>query len=269
MPPIFAMFAALFAAGGLFGLSDEGEDAPAAAPASGAPAGGSPASAGGGSSDMSATLAALSSPGTAFYAEDGQLVVEAESADASGDWVSRMVDGERTMLWDSDRNNFNRVEDDQALSYEFIAEEAGRYFIAIHGGRVTSAMDPGDVRHDMGNDSFVRVTNLETGEVVLDPTKLFIGLGDADEELRWGKTFDKNHVKSDAQVQLEDDTAYRLDLIGRSDGHAIDRVTLAKGGFLRDTDVEESGSLMDALSSGAVAMAEVPDDAPDDDPIFV
>ena len=42
----------------------------------------------------------------------------------------------------------------------FIAEEAGRYYIAIHGGRVTSAMDPDDVRDDMGNDSFVRITNL-------------------------------------------------------------------------------------------------------------
>ena len=94
--------------------------------------------------------------------------------------------------------------------------------------------------------------------MILDPTKLFVGLGDADEELRWGDTFDINHDKSDARVQLEDDTAYRLDLIGRSDGHAIDRVTLAKGGFLRDADVAESGLLMDALSSSASAMAAAP-----------
>lgn len=262
MTALFAMFAALFTAGGLSGGSDNGGSSSVSdsGAASGGGGGGS-----GSSGDSAATLAALSSPDTAFYAEDGQLVLEAESAEASGSWEARKVDGEDTMLWDHNRNNFNRVEDDQALSYEFVAEEAGRYYIAIHGGRVTSAMDPDDVRDDMGNDSFVRITNLETGEVILDPTKLFVGLGDADEELKWGDTFDINHDKSDARVQLEDDTAYRLDLIGRSDGHAIDRVTLAKGGFLRDTDVAESGLLMDALSSSASAMAAAPVEEDDED----
>ena len=153
------------------------------------------------------------------------------------------------MLWDAESNSYNRVQDDQALSFEFVAEEAGTYSISIHGGRVASTMDPDDVRDDTGNDSYVRVTNLETGEVVVDPTKLFIGLGSADETLRWGTTFDENHDFSPAQAELEAGTAYRLDLIGRSDGHAIDRVTLAKGGHLRDTDLAESGLFLDATSS--------------------
>lgn len=204
------------------------------------------------------TFSALTSPETAFYSEDGVLVLEAESANASGAWESRFVDGERVMLWDAETNSYNKAQDDEALSFEFVAEESGTYFIAIHGGRVSSAMDAADVRNDTGNDSFVRVTNLETGEVVLDPTKLFIGLGDADEDLRWGKTFDKDHVKSDAQVALEKETAYRIDLIGRSDGHMIDRVTLAKDGFLRDTEIEESGFVLEQLALPAVFVSDLP-----------
>ena len=204
------------------------------------------------------TLDALTSPENTFYSEDGVLVLEAESGIASGSWEGRFVDGEQVMLWDAEANSYNKAQDDEALSFEFVAEEAGTYFIAIHGGRVSSAMDAEDVRNDTGNDSFVRVTNLETGEVILDPTKLFVGLGDADEDLRWGKTFDKDHVKSDAQVALEKETAYRIDLIGRSDGHMIDRVTLAKDGFLRDTEVEESGFLLEQLALPAIFVSELP-----------
>lgn len=252
MNALLALFAALFATAGGGGSGDS-ETTTVAGSVGGSDDSGS---SGGGSESGSATLSALSSPEDAFYAEDGQLVVEAESGTASGEWEMRVVDGERGMLWDAESNSYNRAQDDEVLSFEFVAEEAGRYFIAVHGGRVASAMDPDDVRNDTGNDAFYKVTNLETGEVVLDPIKLFIGLGSANEELKWGKTFDANHVKSDAQVQLEADTAYRLDVIGRSDGHVIDRITLAKGDFLRDTEVEESGSLMEALTLPFVAEPE-------------
>ncbi|MEM7719547.1 MAG: hypothetical protein AAF222_10100 [Pseudomonadota bacterium] len=259
MNALLAVLAALLGATGLSGGSsgDGGTTTSASAGASD-PGGTSSGSNNAPSSDASETLAALSAPEDAFFAADGQLVLEAESGTASGHWQAKMVDGEMGMLWDAESNSYNRAQDDEALSFEFVTEEAGRYYIAVHGGRVASAMDPEDVRSDTGNDAFYRVTNLETGEVILDPTKLFIGLGSADEELKWGKTFDKNHVKSDAQVQLDADTAYRLDLIGRSDGHVVDRVTLSKDGFLRDTEVEESAALMEALTMPFIAESEIP-----------
>lgn len=206
------------------------------------------------------TLAALSSPEDAFFAEDGTLILEAESANASGDWSARNVDGERVMLWDAESNSYNNAQDDQALSFEFVAEEAGLYYIAIHGARVASSMDADDVRSDTGNDSFVRVTNLETGDIIVDPTKLFIGLGSANEDLKWGTTFDVHDVKSQATADLEAGTAYRLELIGRSDGHAIDRVTLSKDGALRDTDLAESGLFLDHLDEASSTMSAMPDE---------
>ncbi len=252
MNALLALLAALFAAGGMGSSSENSSTTSANVDDS------SDSPTNGGSDENSATLAALSSPENAYYADDGQLVLEAENGDALGHWQSRTVDGERAMLWDAETNSYNKAQDDQALSFEFVAEEAGQYFLAVHGGRIASTMDPDDVRSDTGNDAFYRVTNLETGEVILEPTKLFIGLGDADRDLKWGKTFDKNHEKSDAQVQLEADTAYRLDVIGRSDGHVIDRITLSKDGFLRDTDVAESGGLMDALTLPYVELDERP-----------
>ena len=255
---LLALFASLLAAGGAAGGG--GSTSAAASTPENDESG---TDSGDNSSEL---LASLTSPETAFYSEDGVLVLEAESGKALGEWEERTVDGEKVMLWDAESNSYGSAKETEALSFEFVAEEAGTYFIAIHGGRVTSAMDADDVRNDTGNDSYVKLTNLETGEVILDPTKLFVGLGDADEELRWGKTFDKDDVKSDAKINLEQDTAYRLDLIGRSDGHMIDRVTLAKGGFLRDTEVEESAQLLDQLTLAAVPESEifVPEDTEED-----
>lgn len=254
MTSLLAIFAALFAAGGASSGSGGGESVASNAATSNDD---TPSQTDTMPATESQTLAALSNPEDAFFAADGRLVLEAESGSASGHWQAKMVDGEMAMLWDAETNSYNKAQDDEALSFEFVAEESGKYFIAVHGGRVASAMDHDDVRSDTGNDAFYRMTNLETGEVVLDPTKLFIGLGSADEELKWGKTFDKNHVKSDAQVQLQKDTAYRLDVIGRSDGHVIDRVTLSKDGFLRDTEADESAALMDALTMPFVAEPEM------------
>ena len=184
-----------------------------------------------------------------FYAADGQLVLEAESGEASGSWSQVRVEGEKAMLWDAEGNSYGQAREGEEIAFDFVTEEAGTYKIALHAGRFQSAQDPGDVRDDTGNDAWVKITNIETGEVLVEPTKLFTSLGEADRELKWGKTFDKNHEKSDAQVTLEADTAYRLELIGRSDGHVIDRITLSNDGFLRDTEVEESGTLLDALAT--------------------
>lgn len=258
---ILALFASLLAVGGSGNSSSGSAASAASAPGAGASDKEENTDAG----DGDETLASLTSPDTAFYAEDGTLILEAESAQASGAWVERTVDGEKAMLWDAETNSYNKAQDGEALSFEFVAEEAGTYFIGIHGGRVTEAMNADDVRNDTGNDSFVKLTNLETGQVILEPTKLFIGLGSADETLKWGQTFDKHDEKSPAKVNLEEDTAYRLELIGRSDGHAIDRVTLNKDSVLRDTEADESQLLMEQLSLPAVPFAELPVESDDDE----
>lgn len=257
---LFAVLLGFFALGTSGSSSQTGGSEPVAA--------NDPNDANGSSPDGAMQTYGIADTASAFYAAEGQLILEAESGDANGAWKKVAVDGETGMLWDADGNSYNRAQDGQELSFDFVAEEGGSYFIALHAGRFKSAQDPGDVRHDTGNDAWVKVTNLETGEVILDPIKLFTGLGDADRELKWGKTFDANHEKSDAKVTLEADTGYRLELIGRSDGHVIDRVTLSKGGFLRDTEVDESLALMDALTTSneeAFASADPDEDTLDDE----
>lgn len=157
---------------------------------------------------------AIEDAATVFFAAEGQLVLEADSGAASGNWSRVSVDGEQGMLWNADGNSYQSPRDGEELSFDFVIEENGTYYIALHAGRFKSAQDPGDVRDDTGNDAWVKMINLETGDVVLGPIKLFTVLGESDRELRWGKTFDANHEKSDAKVSLEGDTAYRLELIG-------------------------------------------------------
>ncbi|MEM9004225.1 MAG: DUF5060 domain-containing protein [Cyanobacteria bacterium P01_F01_bin.86] len=204
------------------------------------------------------------SGGKIFQAEDGQLVIEAESASPVGDWKSMTIQGEKALLWDAASSSYGKVPQGQTLSYEFATDEAGAYRIAMHSGRVKSVMNNSDLYHkgnpkngergDTGNDAFVAIINAETNEVVRKPTKLYTHLGQADRELMWGNTFDANHKKSPAQVTLEADTQYRLEISGRSDGYALDRITLSNDGFLRDTEAPESSTK--ASASDTVVGAE-------------
>ncbi|MEM9005052.1 MAG: DUF5060 domain-containing protein [Cyanobacteria bacterium P01_F01_bin.86] len=184
-----------------------------------------------------------------FLAENGQLIFEAESAKAVGDWQQTTVDGEKSLLWDAAKSSYGKVPEGETLTYQFETDEAGTYRIALHSGRVKSVMNGSDryengkngqERTDTGNDAYVAIINAETGEVVQKPTKLFTGLGSADRDLKWGNTFDANHKKSPAQVNLDADTQYRLEISGRSDGYVLDRITLSNDGFLRDTEAPES-----------------------------
>ncbi|WP_272063403.1 CAP domain-containing protein [Oscillatoria sp. CS-180] len=187
--------------------------------------------------------------GKVFMAEKGQLILEAESAALTGDWTSTTVEGEKSVLWDADKSSYGKVPTGQTLSYQFETDEAGSYSIALHSGRVKDVMNDSDryekgssgkERTDTGNDAYVAIINAETGEVVQKPTKLFTGLGNSDQDLKWGTTFDANHKKSSAQVGLEADTQYRLEITGRSDGYVLDRITLSNDGALKDTQASQS-----------------------------
>ncbi len=116
-----------------------------------------------------------------FRGTDGQLVIEAESADTAGYWTRRNVDNQSVLLWDAPTSNYNTVAASETLSYEFTTDETGSYHISLHSGRVKSVMNPRDLyengvngehRQDTGNDIYFAVVDVETGEYVRAPTKL-------------------------------------------------------------------------------------------------
>lgn len=186
-----------------------------------------------------------------FLAQDGTLVIEAESADPEGYWRPVKVEGEDALLWDAPSSSYRNVPDGETLSYEFLVDEDGTYFAALHSARIKSTMNNSDRYHngkdasdgertDTGNDAYVSVVNVETGDVVQDPIKLFTGLGGADRTLKFGTTFDANHKKSAASFDLEADVLYRLEITGRSDGYVLESLVLNEGKRLLDDDLPES-----------------------------
>ncbi|MEM6638068.1 MAG: hypothetical protein AAF667_19525 [Pseudomonadota bacterium] len=204
---------------------------------------------------------------TMFTGKDGLLVFEAESAKTEGYWTKTNVDGERVMLWNAPKSNYGKVDEDETLSYDFTTDESGRYSFALHSGRVKSVMNGSDRYHngvdgaertDTGNDAYVGVVDVETGEYIKEPTKLYTGLGSADRDLKWGTTFEDSSGHYSATVDLEAGKEYRLEVTGRSDGYALDRITLNKGTALRDDEVAES-----------VKSSPTPEDPAAADPTYV
>lgn len=205
----------------------------------------------------------------AFFGEDGQLILEAESGEAEGNWEETTVDDETVMLWDADSSSYGSAPENEAISFDFVVDESGTYSISLHGARVRDVMNASDLlegdgttlRTDTGNDVYIKITDLDADEVVVEPTKLFIGLGDRNEELRWGSTFD---TRSDghfpATAEVEAGTNYSLEIIGRSDAFALDRITLALDDRLYDEDIEESPLLTDYIAT-LPEDATMPDDA--------
>ncbi|MEM1265875.1 MAG: hypothetical protein AAGI50_07655 [Pseudomonadota bacterium] len=187
--------------------------------------------------------------GDVFLAQNGTIIIEAESAEAEGNWRQVNVDGETAMLWDANSSSYRNVPDGETLSYDFMTDDGGTYFLALHSGRMKSVMNGSDryengqngaERTDTGNDAYISIINVETGEVVQEPTKLFTGLGSADRDLRWGTTFDENHQKYQAEFDLDANTQYRIEVTGRSDGYVLDRITLNEGSALRDASSPQS-----------------------------
>lgn len=210
-----------------------------------------------------------------FAAQNGRVVLEAESAKTVGDWQQVTVDGEKSLLWNPSKSSYNKVPQGQTLSYEFVTDEAGTYKIALHSGRDKSAMGAGDLykngkggaeRSDTGNDAYVSIVDAETGNVVRKPTKLYTYLANTDEELRWGSKFDVNHKQSDAKVNLKADTQYRLEITGRSDGYVLDRITLSNDSVLKNTQTPES-ALVDDVFNPTPAPTPTPTPAPTPTPI--
>ncbi|NRB00699.1 MAG: hypothetical protein HRU32_12915 [Rhodobacteraceae bacterium] len=176
-------------------------------------------------------------------------VLEAESSVVTGYWEPVTVDGKDSLLCDALRSYYGSVPEGESLSYHFTTDETGTYSLALHSGRMKSAMNPSDryengvdgaERGDTGNDVYVSLIDTATGDVLKTPTKLYTGLGSADEELRWGVKFDDSTGHYDAELTLEAGKEYELVLTGRSDGYVLNKITLNKDTPLRDPDAAES-----------------------------
>lgn len=198
-----------------------------------------------------------------FRGTNGQLVIEAESADPVGDWARRNVDGQIALLWNPTSSNYRSAEFSETLSYAFTTDQAGAYFISLHSGRIRSVMNPsdryengvnGEERNDTGNDIFFAIVDVETGNYLAAPQKLFTGLGDRDQEARWGDTFDTNGRFDKAVVSLEAGKEYRLEIAGRSDGYFLDKIVLNKDTVVNPRD--DAG--IDALVASPFDMNATP-----------
>lgn len=185
---------------------------------------------------------------TPFQGQNGTIVIEAESAEAVGNWRRSTVEGETVLLWDAPTSNYRVVDPAETLSYNFVTNESGNYFIGLNSARVKSTMNAadryengrnGEERRDTGNDVYVSIVDVESGQVLRAPTKLFTFFGDSDRTLNFGSNFDTT-THFPATVGLQANREYRLEITGRSDGYALDLITLNKGSLLRNDDVPQS-----------------------------
>ena len=184
-----------------------------------------------------APTAPSSSSGRMYQGQNGQIVIEAESAKLKGDWERTTIQGREAILYDG-KNSFRKPSVEQTLEYDFRTDEAGNYNITLYSGRDKKAMER--FAKDLGNDAFIGLENLKTGKVVLAPTKVYTNLGESNSELRWGKTFDLSGSKTPAKVQLEANTDYRLFVAGRSDGYVLERIHLNKDRALTNANAPVS-----------------------------
>ena len=214
--------------------------------------------------------------GQVYSGQNGTLILEAETTAMRGAWSKVNVDGEASILWNSDRSNYRSVEESETLRYTFQVDEGGVYSLAMHSARIKSVMNDSDrfengvdgaERTDTGNDAYVALKDAVTGEVIKVATKLFTGLGASDRDLRWGTKFDDSSGHYDATLRLEAGRVYDLEIIGRSDGYVLDRMTLNKGGFLRDEDAAPSSKVMIPANDSTDPVVPVAPDSPStDDP---
>ena len=118
----------------------------------------------------------------------------------------------------------------------------------MHSARVRAVMNDDEIyesgssgatRNDTGNDIYFSVIDVASGDVLVEPSKLFTRLGQSDEELRFGTSIEDDTVY-DAAAELEGGRTYRLEIIGRSDGYALDLITVNDGSPLVDLEVLET-----------------------------
>lgn len=164
----------------------------------------------------------------------GQIILEAEDGSSNGAWVRRQVDGRNVMVWAAKEHSYFDVKKSETMSYNFEADKSGNFNVGLNSARLTSDLLKADRGHDdKGNDVYFQLTDLTTGKVVKSPTKFVTYFGKANDEFRMGDLFDV-HGTSKANVNLVAGNQYRLDIIGRSPGFALDKIVLSQGALPND-----------------------------------
>ncbi len=177
--------------------------------------------------------------------DSGQIIIEAEETVMKGKWEKRSgvngSTGSGIIVYrrsNSPNERKHSYDGESELVYNISVEEAGTYNFSYRGARykgpfnyqvfghhdnVNCPPSKNNCTHsDLNNDAFVSTSN------GLTPTKLFAGVGQSTDTWKVANTFDRNHNKSRAQVNLKAGLN-KIFIRGRSTFFAIDKIFIFKG----------------------------------------
>jgi|GEM_PF-2572727 len=184
---------------------------------------------------------AKSTPQAATSPSAGEMVPASAMA-ASGHWTSAMVGGQSVMVWNpvsatgAEQSNYGRPDQSQSLSFRFSPTEGGQHRITVEGARIDSAVNEGEYNkhqgtskgvHHLGNDVYLQVRDMDTGELVMQPQKFFLRVNDNGDTLMTGSEVDAHGRIVPATVNLNAGGNYQVEFLGRSDGFAVAGASIA------------------------------------------
>jgi len=207
-------------------------------------------------------------------AQNGIVIIEAESETPVGDWRESPVDGSSGLLYDPPLSSLDAPPVGQTLSYIFRTNEAASYHFALKSSRLrgviaedpnTSHPDPwikyGDTKN---NDVWFSLYNARTGEQVQAPIRHFTAnWNNSNGQLKWGNLFGNNQT---SRLTLDANTDYRLELTGRGDGFVMDRIAIRSEAHKNNTSAfqtpgpgSEQTPKLPNPQSGSIDLTQHPD----------
>ncbi len=173
------------------------------------------------------------------------IVIEAENTEMVGKWEKRQPlngsTGSGIIVYrrsDSPNDRNHSYDGVSELTYNVFVHKAGVYKFSYRGARYKGPFNytvfgnhdnnncpssKNNCTHaDLNNDAFVSTSN------GLAPTKLFAGVGNSTDNWKIASTFDRNHNKSSAQVNLKAGLN-KIFIRGRSTFFAIDKIFIFQG----------------------------------------
>ncbi|MEM9230722.1 MAG: Ig-like domain-containing protein [Pseudomonadota bacterium] len=190
-----------------------------------------------------------------MQAETGVFEFEGASANTNWELTNQFAGtkGDGALLWtgnDYFATSNGGTQKTAPMEYQFTVDEPGTYYISIRAARPVTG-EPGD----RNNDFFV---NFEGG----DWKKVFFS--GPREKYQWGTTYDVNHKKSPALVEITqqmidaNDGVFSLGVSGRSRFAAFDEIHINKDTANLDHDAKTS----EILTTGPVTPPEPVNSAP-------
>ena len=182
------------------------------------------------------------------------IIIEAENTTMTGKWETRPAingsTGAGVVVYrrsDSPNNRDHSYDGVSELVYNIFVHEAGNYDFTYRGARYKGAFNytvfgshdntncppsKNNCTHaDLNNDAFVSTSN------GLAPTKLFAAVGNSTDNWKIARTFDRNHNKTKAQVNLKAGLN-KIFIRGRSTFFAIDKIFIFRGNQPNDNAAE-------------------------------